>query len=582
MSLSFEEQIQNANVLLQENELEKSIDNYQEALKLAANDRQKIHLYSVLGRLYQQTRNPESALNSFEAALELCNHKIGEEDQVEKASLLNNIAAIYADFDVEKAIESYKAALALFTQMMEDGQAEVIPHLANTQFALAEVYNKKHDFYFAKKYYKEAIKLYERLGDDAYFPLRASAHYQLGNIYTEEFYQFDAKMQYLKALSLFESLIDQGAKSFQPYLAAVQNNLGVTFNSMGEPEKALEHYGRAFEVYKELSEQSYDVFQPYVAATLNSMGIVHAEAKDFEKAITYILQVVELYNGLADTRPREYTHYLATGLHNLGLFHFELRKLDLAMDYFGQALELRRRLALEQPENFDPDFCATALNLVELYQAELETKVDVDFKAKALELLHDVEVRLRRYDDHRPVVKNMKNDCEHYTEYFNTVDEEALGVNQVFGKIKELNEEIDSTIDPKEKMGFQEEILQLLTEKFKTYPDNPRLKTELAIAHANLGWLYLRLKEFNKAEQILLNAPKLQNPPMSLQCNLAHSYLLQGQLDKALQFYLEMKDKTNVEGKVKVYQEIILKDFEILERDGIRHNGFEQVRQKLS
>lgn len=580
MSLSFEEQIQHANVLLQENEWEKSIDNYQEALKLATNDQQKIHLNSVLGRLYQKMKKPQDALTAFEEALALYDNGPEAENQVERASLLNNLAAIYTQLDTAKAIENYKAALDIFTVLMDNGQTTVAPHLANTQFALAEVYNKKSDFYFAKKYYKEAIKLYERLPEDMYHSLRASAHYQLGNIYTEEFYEFDAKMQYLKALSLFEGLISEGEESFQPYLAAVLNNLGVTFNAMGEPEKALEHYDRALRVYQELSGKAYDIFQPYVAATLSSMGIVHAEMKDFEKAIAYIGQAVELYNGLADSRPQEYTHYLATGLHNLGLFHFEIKQLQPAMDYFGQALEIRRRLASEQPINFDPDFCATALNLVELYQAEMEVKVDFDYKTKALELLNDVGMRLRSYNDDRPVIKNMKNDCDHYTEYFNTVDEEALTMHLVFGKVKELNEEIDSTIVPQEKLVFQQQVMELLTEKFKLYPGNIRLRNELALAHANLGWLLLRSKRFDESALTIKNVPNLQNPPKSLQCNLAHSYLLQNQLDLALPLYEGLKDQTNDEGKT--YQEIILKDFDILERDGIHHDGFEKVRQLLS
>ena len=52
MSLSFEEQINNGNIFLQENELEKSIGHYEDALKLAATTKQKIDLQNVLGRLY--------------------------------------------------------------------------------------------------------------------------------------------------------------------------------------------------------------------------------------------------------------------------------------------------------------------------------------------------------------------------------------------------------------------------------------------------------------------------------------------------------------------------------------------------
>ncbi|NDV44666.1 tetratricopeptide repeat protein [Flagellimonas sediminis] len=578
MNLSFEEQLQHANVLLQENDLEKSIEIYLEALQLARNDQERIHLYSVLGRLYQKMKNPKEALTAFEKALSFCNEEIC--NLVEKASLLNNLAAIYVDWDRAKAIENYKAASEIFSNQIEEGKVEFMPHLANTQLAMAEVYNRKNDYYFAKKHYKEALKYYERLAENIYQGLRASAHYQLGNIYTEEFYEFDAKMQYLKALALYESLVNAGEKSVRPHLAAVLNNLGVTFNAMGEPEKALEYYDKALAEYQILAKEAFDVFQPYVAATRNSMGIVHAELKQLEYAIDFISKAVEIYNDLADARPQEFTHYLATGLHNLGLFHFELKQMQKAAEYFHQALELRKRLSAAQPENFDPDYCATALNLVELYQAELEEKVDLEYRAKALALLKEVETRLGQDEDHRPVIKNMKGDYVFYTTYFNTVDEEQLDMNQAYGRIKNLNQEIDSTIDAMEKLVFQEEIWSLLSSKFQQYPHNERLQKELAIAYSNLGWLYLRTKQFDQAMEVLQNAPRLPNPLWSLKCNLAHAYLLKDEWEKAQTLYAELRNRVNDEGKS--FQEIILNDLNVLASDGIHHPNFIQIKSLFS
>ena len=576
MSLSFEEQIQHASVLLQASEMDKSIENYQEALKLATNARQKVHLYSVLGRLYQKMKDPKGALVAFEQALKLYDNPTHKDNLLEKASLLNNLATVYAEIDTAKSIENYKAASDIFSSIIDSGQTEVVPHLANTQFALAEAYYKKSDFYFAKKHYKEAIRFYERLSNEIYYPLKASAHYQLGNIHTEEFNLFDAKVHYTKALSLFEILASED-ESFKPYLAAVLNNLGVTFKSMEEPEKALEHYNKAWREYQGLAQRSLELFQPYVAATLNSMGIVHAEMDNFEKAIGQIREAVTLYNELADSRPQEYTHYLATGLHNLGLFHFEMRKIDLAKDYLEEALKIRRRLAEEQPKNFDPDFCATAMNLVELYQVELESRLDFDSKTKALELLCDVAMRLQGHEDNRPALKNMISDCQHYLAYFNSIDEEHLSLQLVFRKINGLKEEIDGTIEPTEKIVFQQEIMELLSAKSKEYPHNDRLREALVYAHVNLSWLHLRIGDFIKAEKIVVSAPKLKNPGLSLQCNLAHSYLLQDNLEEATRLYKMLWEQTDSENEK--YRDVILKDFEILKNDGIQHSGFEAVKQ---
>ena len=417
MSLTFEEQINNANIFLQENELEKSIGHYEDALKLASTTKQRIDLHNVLGKLYQRTRNPQKAITTFSTSLKLYEDFPKNDILSDKASVFNNLAAVYLETDFDLAIENYKQALKIYLTITELGNKEFYPHLANTNFALAEAYSKKTDVYNAKKHFKAAIKLYDQLPDRSANELKANALYHLGNIYTEEFNVFDAKLNYTKALVQFQDLSLKDEKAFAPFLAAVYNNLGVTYKSMGEHQKALGNYEQALKLYQNLADNN-ELFLPYVAATNNSLSILYAELKNYDKAIEYSGKTITIYNSLADANPGEYTHYLATSLHNSGLFGFELRKLELAEEYFDQALTIRRNLALKQPDAFDADFCTTALNLVELYQTKMEIKVDVDLKAKCLELLNDVDGRLQKQDENRPVLKSMKSDCRYYLDYY--------------------------------------------------------------------------------------------------------------------------------------------------------------------
>jgi tetratricopeptide (TPR) repeat protein len=423
MSLTFEEQINNAYIFLQENELEKSIDHYEDALKLASTTKQRIDLNNVLGRLYQKTRTPKKAITTFTASLKLYEDYPQNETFVDIASVHNNLAAVYLETDFDLAIENYQKALKIYSNNTDLGNKEFYPHLANTNFALAEAYSKKTDVYNAKKHFKAAIKLYDQLPDRSANELKANALYHLGNIYTEEFNVFDAKLNYGKALIQFQDLSIKDEKAFTPFLAAVYNNLGVTYKSMGEYQKALWNYEQALKSYQNLADNN-ELFLPYFAATTNSLSILYAELKNYAKAMEYSGKTITIYNSLADANPGEYTHYLATSLHNSGLFGFELRKLELAEEYFDQALNIRRSLAFKQPEAFDADFCATALNLVELYHTNLESKVDLDLKAKCLELLNDVDGRLQKQDENRPVLKSMKSDCRYYLDYFNGVGKE--------------------------------------------------------------------------------------------------------------------------------------------------------------
>ncbi len=579
MEHSFEEQINSASLFLQENNLEQSIQNYEDALKSSSTIKQKIDLYILLGRLYQKNNESNKAIDNLKKAIKIYDDFLEEDSLIDKASIFNNLATLYLTTNIDLAIENYNSALEIYTKQIELENNEFYPHLANTNFVLAEAYVNKKDFHNAKTHFKVAIKLYDQLSKQSLKELKANAHYQLGNIYTEEFNLFDAKINYEKALKLFEDLSLDEEHLYKPFLAVILNNLGVTFKSMDEHSKALGYYEKALKQYEYLVDNSSKQFLPYVAATFNSLSIVHAEMKSFKDAVKNTLKTIDIYNSLADISPEEYTHYLATSLHNLGLFNFELKEIDLAEKYFNQALTIRKNLARKQPEAFDADVCATALNLVELYQTELENKIDFNFKTKCLELLDDVNIRLQKYDNSRPVIKTMKSDCQYYLDYFNKITIEKLKLVVSLKKVSELTEEINSTIIPKEKIIFQQEIVLLLEELLGQIPQNDKLKNELAYAYNDLSWLNIRLSSFKTAEDNILKAQELEQPILPLKCNLAHSYLLQNDFTKAKKLYLELINKKN--SKNQPYISTILKDFEMLKIDGINHKGFEKIKKIL-
>ena len=351
----FKEQISIANIFLQEHNFEKALQSYEDALAIAETTDQKIDLYNVLGRLYQKMKNPELAAVMFEKSLTLYNDAMSSEQLVDKASIYNNLGAIYVTANLKKAIENHKTALHIYMEITETGNTSFLPHLANTNFALAEAYTQQNDLFFAKKHYKEVIAVCNQISDNPFDRLKASSYYNLGNLYTEEFNLHDAKVNYQKSLKLFEALTHENKSYYQPYLASVYNNLGVTFKSSEDYEEALAHYQKALEYYMDLVENSTPKFFPYVAATYNSMGILSAEIKNFDKAIFYMHNTSAIYNDLVDTQPEEYTHYLATSLHNLGLFYLELKDITEAENHFLTALSLRKKLALHEPNLFNPD-----------------------------------------------------------------------------------------------------------------------------------------------------------------------------------------------------------------------------------
>lgn len=576
--IAFQEQIDTANLFLKENELEKSIESYTEALLLASTTEQKIDLYNVLGRLYQKTKQGKKAIIAFNESIKLYDLLDGDK-LIDKAAIHNNLGVLYAEIDQKQSITNYTEAYKIYNSIIESGIEDYNLHLANTNFALAEVYLKANDFYFAKKHFKESIRLYQLNETFDLDEFVASVYYQLGNIYTEEFNLYDARVSYLKSLALFEGLYKKDNLKFQPYLAAVYNNLGVTFKSMDDFQKALEYYQKALNNYGYLAENVNALFLPYLAATYNSIAILYSENKNFELAIEYANKAYSIYYNLANQSPDEHTHYLATSLHNLGLFNFELRNLESAEYYFQKSLKMRKVLAINAPESFDADVCTTALNLLELYQARLEASLNLKFKTKCIKLLADVEVRLNKFNDDRPVIKSMKSDCQYYKEYFSSITLNELELNTVFKKVDELTQDINSTILPNEKIVFQNRIVKLLEKTFKRYSENEKLINELAYAYNDLAWLNIRIGKFENAETIILKAFNLEQPIIALKCNLAHSVLLQDKFEKAKALYLEFKNEKNSNNEP--YSFTVLRDFKKLEEDGFNHEHFERIKAIL-
>ena len=578
MESSFSEQLQKGAFYLEQERFEDSILEYTMALKNAINYKQKRDLNLVLGRLYQKANKPEKAVAAFEASLKLYDLLDPEKEAVAKAALHNNLAAAYMTLDIEIAISHYKSALSQYISLAISAQEDFLAHLANTHFALAEAFLQKAALAQAKTHFKEAIKGYEKLPELKV--IKARAHYQLGLIYTEEFNLYDAKTQYTKALEIYEKEEGFGQPGNKPVIAALHNNLAITFKSLEEPKKAIASYKKTLELYKALSKSQATVFLPYVAATYSSLAIAFAEIQLVEKAIDETRKALAIYNDLADSHPDDYTHYLATSLHNLGLFYFELKAIDEAEHFFSEALSLRKKIAVQAPTAFDADVCASALNLVELNQYLLENQLDISYKEKSLALLEDVKERLNTFEDSRLVIKNMNSDCTYYQEYFNTINLEKLSFQRTKKTMRALQEEINSTIFPREKMTYQEQIVSLLKTQFEQYPKNEELRQLLAYAKNDQGWLYLRLQEPENALTQIQEGEELDERIGSLKCNRAHAYLLLGHLKKAEVLYRELISTHQAISEN--YTEIISKDLEKLEADGVDTSLINRIKNRIS
>lgn len=95
----------------------------------------------------------------------------------------------------------------------------------------------------------------------------------------------------------------------------------------------------------------------------------------------------------------------------------------------------------------------------------------------------------------------------------------------------------------------------------------------------NLGWYYILTKQFLKATKYLKEGEKLDETELIIKGNLAHAYLLSGDLESAKAIYVKYKTQ-NVDEKTSWCQ-MVKGDFEALKSKGISCEQFSEILNLL-
>jgi tetratricopeptide (TPR) repeat protein len=100
----------------------------------------------------------------------------------------------------------------------------------------------------------------------------------------------------------------------------------------------------------------------------------------------------------------------------------------------------------------------------------------------------------------------------------------------------------------------------------------------IAGEYISLSWYQLFTGKYN---QTIISCEKGisldKNRQMELETNLAHAYLLSGDFEKAKLIYMKNKKKKFRTGEL--WEEVIMKDFEILRKENVQSNDFEKIEK---
>ena len=561
----FEYYLDKAERHLKASQPDRAVPEYQNAMNAAPPGAVRMHLSNTLARVLELQGNKKEAVSQFLQTLDA--EDPGESTGMDQRAIaLNNLGRLSLPKEPKSAIGYFDKAIAIYEDLSGEN-SDYKTHLAHSLMARAEAYYLREKYWFSKKDYKAALELRNKDVNVLSDEMRALAHYQLGAIYTDEFNAHDARTNYQKALEIYLDAMASDPGTYRPLVAACLNNLAVTLIQMEEYEKAAVQYEHTLEHYKTLSAERPEVFRPYLASTYANIGVLLADKmKKYAEAYQANEKAMDLYRDLAKAHPERYTHYLATAYHNAGIYTLETSSWPQAASFLSRALALRKELDEKEKGAFSADYCATALNLLEFYQRKLEQEKNLEFKALGLALLGETAGYLEDLPE-LPATENMKSDFGYFEKYFNAVDEEEVRTLDILQKIRAWDHEIDSTLVIDEKKGFQDQILGILREFYRDFPENEVLLKPYVLALNNTAWLHLCKGEITEARKLLEEGIDLGFALPALRCNKAHCDLIEGKTDQALEAYRELFGKKDESGKD--FGEVIKKDLQKLDGYGV-------------
>lgn len=582
MRRTFDEHISVANVLLKDAQYEEAINHFAQALKLAPHTAQKIDILNLMGRVNAELGASDEATRFFEQSIDLhdgLDEALAQKLLANKAVVLNNLATLYANKDLPKAIQAHKDALMILRDISDAEPEKYKEHLANTIYSLAGAYFLKPDYFQARKLYEEVIRLYEELEPvkpHLAQPLMAMSYFQLGAIASEQNKIPESRNFYFKAKIWYEKLMEKHPNEYRPYLASVLNNLGVVNRIGGQLSDAKKNFKQTIQEYKILADQNPDTFLPYYAASLNSLGNIFADSwtpeddlfsdrgflsgfgllgidqvtvateeeknitvKDVKEAESYYLKALEVYNHLADEHPETFTHYLATTLHNLGVLYDENKSFAQAEKYYKQALAIRQKLADKEPAAFDFDVCVTQMNLVTMYQTVMESKVDMTYKEPAEKLLADSIERLAKYEEKQmpPSIKNMLGDIEYFKAFFSDIEEVTLVLRDMDLKAAAIADDAVTVKDIEKRLERYEEIIDLYASAKEKFPNSKAVSERLSRTYTEMAWLALRAQSPALAQKNITKGLVFDTENPNLVTKEIYVRLLEGQPREAKEIY---------------------------------------------
>lgn len=386
-----------------------------------------------------------------------------------------SVSSVYCNMGMlESANGNYDKALSYYEKVLSvvvDSCSEVvITAYGNISNALFH----KNLFDLAESYLDTAIRLAARSNNKQ---LLASCYTNKGAIYFSHSKEKESLEYYEKALAIQKEIYPEK----HPVIANTLSNISSSYMALSRMSEALSYKTKALEIYAAV----YGEIHPQVAAQYGDIAKILLEAGRYDKALTFANKSWEINKVFYSQSSKEYADHCNTQ----GRVYKGLRKDSLAVDYYQRALETYESLGMDRTTRY----ATVCNNLSTLYCDQKEYDKALEYINKHIEIVSSVNgIENRNY------IRSLHNRADIYKEM--NRDEDALALYK------------------------EAETLAL-----KLYG---KWHIQIAINYNNVGNIYMKTKEYDKARNYFLKALEIcdsiyrepAETPMIILSNIAMSY----------------------------------------------------------
>lgn len=298
---------------------------------------------------------------------------------------------------------------------------------------------------------------------------------------------YNIAIEYNKRLLI---LSERGQKKYRPdqqeffvfskYHATALNNIGFTYHSNGDVEKALEYYIKSVEI----QEQTRD--KQGVAITLNNIGIIYNEQGNVLKALEYLnkaLAIQERTNdkdGMGSTLtnigticmkqgdvPKALVYFnksikickeqgkktaVAAALDNIGIIYATLHDTIKSLQYFNQSLKIQQEIA------YKPGIARTLNNIGDVYKQQGDLDKALEYFLKSLKINEEVKSK----GGLASVLNSISDVCFRKKKYREAITyaEKSMAISETLGYLAKIQFAAKSLYQAHKAIGSNAEALK--------------------------------------------------------------------------------------------------------------------------